>query len=125
MNLKALVDDLSELFLSYLEADFEIKLLFGVVSVNEAKILRNMLVEKNTSYSSVDYLCFGMISAYVLGNSNLDSRVDRNIPFIVSHNSLIEVTEYFTLALFAGLVDSKIIRTEYHILSRNCNRTTV
>ena len=73
MNLKALVDDLSKLFLSYLEADFEIKLLFGVVSVNKAKILRNMLVEKNTSYRSVDYLCFGMISAYILGNSNLDS----------------------------------------------------
>ena len=125
MNLKALVDDFSKLFLSYLEADFEIKLLFGVVSVNKAKILRNMLVEKNTSYRSVDYLCFGMISAYVLGNSYLDSRVDRNIPFIVSHNSLIEVTEYFTLALFAGFVDSKIIRTEYHILSRYCNRTTV
>ena len=125
MNLKALVDDLSKLFLSYLESDFEIKLLFGVVSVNEAKILRNMLVEKNTSYSSINYLCFGMISAYVLGNSYLDSRVDRNIPFIVSHNSLVEVTEYFTLALFAGLVDSKIIRTEYHILSRYCNRTAV
>ena len=125
MNLKALVDNLSKLFLSYLESNLKIKLLFGVVSVNKAKILRNMLVEKNTSYSSVDYLSFGMISAYILGNSNLDSRVDCNITFIVSHNSLVEVTEYFTLALFAGLVDSKIIRTEYHILSRNCNRTTV
>ena len=125
MNLKALVDYLSELFLSYLEAYFKIELLIGICSVHKSEILRNVLVKYDTTYCRIDDPCFGVISADIFCYSHLDSGVDRDISFIVSHNSFIEVAEHLSFTLFAGLIDRKIIRTEYHILGRNCNGATV
>ncbi len=44
---------------------------------------------------------------------------------IICHNSFLNVAESLTLARLTRLLKSQVIRTEYHILSRNGNRTSV
>ena len=124
MDLDAALDDLSELLFAHLEVYFKVKCLFGVVSVNEAEILGDMLVEYYLSYRSVYYLLYSLL-ADLLGNSYPDSGVYGYDAVLISHESLVEITENLTLAHLAGFGERKIVRAEYHILSGDCYRSAV
>ncbi len=56
MYLYAALDDIGELLLANEESNFEVELLIGVGSVNVAEVLGDILVEYETSYSSIDDL---------------------------------------------------------------------
>ena len=44
---------------------------------------------------------------------------------LISHHNFINITEYLSFASLTVLIKCKVVRTEDHILCRNCNRLTV
>ena len=75
MDLDAALDDVGELLLSYEESDLEVKLLVGICSVNVSEILGDILVEDETSDSSVDDLGY-LLVADILCDLDLDVCVE-------------------------------------------------
>ena len=62
MYLYAALDDVRELLLADQECNFQVELLIGICSVNVAKVLRDVLVEYETSYCCIDYLGYLLVS---------------------------------------------------------------
>ena len=124
VNADALVDDLAELLLATGEHDLEIELLGRVRAVYEAEVLRNALVEDQAARSSV-YDRRLHLAIDLLGQTDLDRRVDADNALVVSHQSLVDVAEYLAGARLGVAVDSQIVGAEDHILRRNGNRLAV
>ena len=73
MNFDTLVDDLTELFLCSNVCYFKVKLLSGIGSVNKSEVLRNRIVEDDSSDSCIDNT-FELFAVYNLLNTNLGER---------------------------------------------------
>ena len=102
------VNDVAELLLTAGEVDLKIEELVGVGTVNVAEILRDGLVEDEASEGSIDYASLGH-AVDLLGNTDLDGSVKTENSVGICHHSLVEVTEYVTLAVFTCLVDGEIV----------------
>ena len=115
MSSYAALDDIGELTLLNKEVNLKIKLLIGVGSVNITQVLGNVLVEDKTADGAVDYLGYLSV-ADILGDTNLDSSVKCHYALLISHESLVNVTEYLAFALFSLFLHGKVVGTQYHIL---------
>ena len=124
VNTDALVDDLSEFLLAAGEHDFEVELLGRVRTVYETEILRNALVEDQAARGRVYDSGLGL-AAHLLGQTNLDRRMDADNALVISHKSLIDVAEYLAGARLGVAVDGQIVGAEDHILRRDSNRLAV
>ena len=124
MLLYRAVNDVSELLLCRRESDFKVEELCGIASVNKAEILRDGLVEYQSTERSVDYA--RVDNAVDLSrNSDLNGSMNSEVTVFVSHHGFVEVAIETALALFARTVDSQVVRTENHVLRRNCYGFTV
>ncbi len=108
MSLYTSVDDIAQLLLLYEEVYFQVELLLGACSVNIAQILGDNGVEDKSSHSSVDNLGYCLVTDLTC-DPYLDSCVESNIVVIISHDSLVDISEHLALTGFACLLESQVV----------------
>ena len=108
-----------------MEVNLRKKEILFLASVNISKILRKDLVEQETSqcglHSSADFFT----GCILLGHSYLNSGVKSTYTILISQNGFVYALEELALTDRAGSLLCQVINTQYHILGRNGNRTTV
>lgn len=116
-----LVDDIAELTGACVEVDFKLEFVAGDASVYIAEVLRDGTVEDELTESTAHSACLFHAVDY-LGHHDFNRRVESEKSVFVSHDSFVEVAEHLRVirgacvSELAGLVESKIERTEDHIL---------
>ncbi len=118
------LDDFGEHTLLYELSDFEIELMLALGTVNKTEVLRNNFVEDEPADRTVDDLGDSSV-ALLLGDTDFNLGVKRDIVLVVRHHRLIDIAEALTLAGFAVLDHRQVIGAEDHVLCRDSNRHTI
>ena len=108
MNLDASVDNFAELLFIDEEIDLKLEVVLRIASVNKAEILRDRSVEDNASHGGGDEFSDGL-AVNLLSHADLNSRMESDGAVVVSHGSLIDISEHLALARLAGLFKGEVI----------------
>ena len=124
MLANALVNNLAQLLLAAGLHDFQLEHIFLGMSLDEAQILRDLLVEDQAACGRIDDAGNGL-AVYDNASAHLNRCMNADDALIVCHQSLVLVAEYLAGTLFGVAVDGQIVRTKYHILRRYGYRLAV
>ena len=102
-----------------MEVNFQFQLVLFLGTVYEAQILRDDLVEDETSNGRLDDTSLRCAIRHRAGYSYFDTGMQGN------NLVLVDALECHALALGARTFLGQIVDTEYHILGRNGYRTTI
>ena len=108
-----------------MEVNFQFQLVLFLGTVYEAQILRDDLVEDETSNGRLDDTSLRCAIRHRAGYSYFDTGMQGNNLVLVCKNRLVDALECHALALGARTFLGQIVDTEYHILGRNGYRTTI
>ena len=107
-----------------LEIDLKLQVVLRLCSVNKSEILRNDLVEDESSECGLNKTCLNL-AVDLSGDTDLDHAVERDLVLVICHLSLVDRGEYHALTLIVLYFHCEVVAAEDHILCRNCNRLTV
>ena len=124
VNFDTFINNLLKTRFTNEEVNLKLESVFGDTSVDKAEILRNRIVKDNLTDCCVYNTGFDFSVNFKL-TANLDFWVKLNDACLISHHNFINITEYLSFASLTVLIKCKVVRTEDHILCRNCNRLTV
>src|SRR6185369_7907242 len=92
--------------------------------------MRNNNIEKNTSNSGINNLCRKLFSFKSICNSYFNPCMKIKTAFVMSNDNFLRRIECVTLAhhfilSFSLTAFGHVIKTKYHVLGRNSDRSTV
>src|SRR5699024_2723709 len=83
-----LLEDLFQLFLSYMEINFKKEFISFYFSVNKSEILRNDLVEQESSERRIDRSCLHCSVRHCLGHTHLDLGMQCDVSVLICKDRL-------------------------------------
>ena len=125
MSIDDLLQDLLQLLLSYMEVYFQLQEVLGITSVYKSQILRQNLIEDETSqcrlYRSGDRLT----CCIYLAHADMNAGMQCQRLVLICQNCFVYALEILTFADRTGSLLGQIVDTKYHILGRNGYGSTI
>ena len=125
MGIDNLLQDLLQLFLSYVEVNLQLQLIALDASVHKAQILRDDLVKDKASHRGLYHSSLNGSVRHLLLHSYFYLGVQRYFLVLIGKNGLVYVLEGHALSLYARSFLCQVVDTENHILGRNGHRASV
>ena len=125
MYINNLLQNLLQLFLSYMEVYLKKQFISFHASVYKSQILRNDFIENETSHGRFYNSAVNCAVGHGLGHTGLDSGMQGNNSVFVSKNCLVYALEDLALTLCTRALLGQVVDTKNHILGRNRYRAAV
>ena len=125
VDIDRLREDRLQLLLACQEINFQLECIFRILAVYEPEILRDDLVEQETSQCTGNIAGDRLAVLERLLHTDRDPGLQRNVLVFIGKDRLIQACKMHSLALHARTLLRQVINTEDHILGRNRDRTAV
>ena len=125
MIIDTFLKDLFQLFLSYMEINFQFKEILILASVYESQILTDDLIENETSQRGLNDTGFHFAVFIDSLTFYFNLCMQGNLMIFVSNDCFVHVLECFSFAFCTRTLLCQVIDTKNHILRRYGYRTTI
>ena len=125
VSIDHLGNDLLKLFLTNHKVNFKLKEVLRHASVYISKILRNDLIEQESSECRLYKTGNSLAVSVLLLHSDLDLGLKFDISVLISKDCFINTLKALALAKSSGSLLCKVVNTKYHILCRYVYRAAV
>ena len=116
MGIDNFFQNLFQLFLCNQEVNFQSKLVARNASVYIAKILRQDLIEQETSQCGTYILCQSSSIRHFLAAAYSNLGLQRDISVFICQDRFVHILEKASLALASRTLLGQVVNTKYHIL---------